>query len=48
MMKKYLFMLAAFVAATATFTACSSEENAVSSAEQEQGVVKAQFTISFP
>lgn len=48
MMKKYLFMLAAFVAATATFTACSSEEDAVSSAEQEEGVVKTEFTISFP
>jgi hypothetical protein len=48
MMKKYLLTLAAFVAATATFTACSSEEDAVSSAEQEQGVVKTEFTISFP
>ena len=48
MMKKYLFMLAAFIAATATFTACSSEEEAVSSAEKEQGAVKAEFTISFP
>lgn len=48
MMKKYLFMLAAFIAVAATFTACSSEEDAVSSAEQERGAVKTQFTISFP
>lgn len=47
MMKKYLFMLAAFFAATVTFTACSSEEDVVSSSE-ESGVVKAEFTISFP
>lgn len=47
MMKKYLFMLAAIFAATATFTACSSEEDVVSSSE-ENGVVKAEFTISFP
>ena len=47
MMKKYLFMLAAFVAATVTFTACSSEEDVVSSSD-ESGVVKAEFTISFP
>ena len=46
MMKKYLFMLVAFVAATATFTACSSEEDVSSS--EESGVVKAEFTISFP
>lgn len=48
MMKKYLFMLAAFIAVAATFTACSSEEDAVSSAEQERGMVKTEFTISFP
>ena len=49
MMKKYLFMLAAFVAATATFTACSSEEDAVSAdEEQENETIKAQFNISIP
>ncbi len=47
-MKKYLLMLAAFVAATATFTACSSEEDITLTDEQEQGVVKAQFNISIP
>lgn len=48
MMKKYLFMLAAFVAAATSFTACSSEEDAAESAELEQGAVKAQFNISIP
>lgn len=49
MMKKYLFMLAAFIAATATFTACSSEEDAAVSPENELGdLVRAQFTISIP
>lgn len=47
MMKKYLFMLAAFIAATATFTACSSEED-LSVGQDETGVVKTEFTISFP
>lgn len=47
-MKRYLLMLAAFIAVTATFTACSSEEDAVESAELEQGAVKAQFNISIP
>lgn len=47
MMKKYLLTLAAFAAATTSFTACSSEEDVVSSSE-ESGVVKAEFTISFP
>lgn len=50
MMKKYLFMLAAFIAATATFTACSSEDNL--SGEQESELtgapIKAQFTITIP
>ena len=49
-MKKYLLMLAAFVAATATFTACSSEEDATESSKvNELGEpVRAQFTISIP
>lgn len=46
MMKKYLLTLAAFAAATTSFTACSSEEDVSSS--EESGVVKAEFTISFP
>lgn len=47
-MKKYLFMLATLVATILSFTACSSEDD-LSSAEQEgHGVVKADFTISFP
>jgi hypothetical protein len=48
MIKKYLLMFAAFIAVSAFFTACSSEEDAVESAELEQGVVKAQFNISIP
>ena len=46
MMKKYLLTLAAFAAATTFFTACSSEEDVSSS--EGSGVVKAEFTISFP
>ena len=47
-MKKYLLTLAAFAAATTFFTACSSEDD-LSSAEQDgHGVVKTDFTISFP
>lgn len=46
-MKKYFLMFAALVV-TAGFSACSSE-NDLSSAEQEgNGVVKTDFTISFP
>lgn len=46
--KKYLFILATLVATILSFTACSSEDD-LSSAEQEgHGVVKADFTISFP
>ena len=48
MMRKYLLTLAAFVAVSAFFTACSSEEDAAESAELEQGAVKAQFNISIP
>ena len=48
-MKKYLFMLAAFVAATATFTACSNEDTVTDSNENKLGEpVRAQFTISIP
>lgn len=46
--KKYLFMLATLVATILSFTACSSEDD-LSSAEQDgHGVVKTDFTISFP
>lgn len=46
--KKYLFMLATLVATILSFTACSSEDD-LSGAEQEgHGVVKTDFTISFP
>jgi hypothetical protein len=49
MMKKYLFMLAAFIAATATFTACSSEEDVAEEQEQTLGnAIRAQFNISIP
>lgn len=49
MMKKYLFMLAAFIAVAVSFTACSSEEDAVSTEEPVLGdAIKAQFTISIP
>ena len=50
-MKKYLMMFAALVATTVGFTACSSEEelaNAEQGQEQERGVVKTEFSISFP
>lgn len=50
-MKKYLLMLAAFVAATATFTACSSEEDVVDPSGErsnDRGSVKTEFTISIP
>ena len=48
-MKKYLLMLAALFVAAISFTACSSEDDlANAEEEQERGVVKADFTISFP
>lgn len=48
-MKKYLLMLAALFVVAITFTACSSEDDlANAEEEQERGVVKADFTISFP
>lgn len=47
-MKKYLMMFAVLVATILSFTACSSEDD-LSSAEQDgHGVVKTDFTISFP
>ena len=45
--KKYLFMLAALFSTAIGFTACSSEED-VAGSEEDRGVVKADFTISFP
>lgn len=46
--KKYLFILATLVATILSFTACSSEDD-LSNAEQDgHGVVKTDFTISFP
>ena len=46
-MKNYLFMLATLFSAAIGFTACSSEED-VAGSEEDRGVVKADFTISFP
>ncbi|MBQ8464011.1 MAG: hypothetical protein IJ544_07860 [Prevotella sp.] len=43
--RQYLFFLVAIVSAT-TFAACSSEEEV--SGSEERGVVKTEFTISFP
>ena len=45
-MKKYLMMFAALIATTG-FTACSSEDS-VAGDGQKRGVVKTEFTISFP
>lgn len=45
-MKKYLLIFAAFVAASVSFTACSSEEDLAG--QDAQGTVKTEFTISFP
>ena len=47
-MKKYLMMFAALVATTVGFTACSSEDDLASAEQEGHGVVKADFTISFP
>ena len=49
-MKKYLLMLAVLLAATTSFIACSSDEDLVAEegSQEEQGVVKTEFTISFP
>ena len=46
-MKKYLFMSAVLFTAAIGFTACSSEDD-LAGAEEDRGVVKADFTISFP
>lgn len=45
-MKKYLLIFAALFTAAIGFTACSSDDSA--NAEKELGVIKADFTISFP
>ena len=50
-MKKNFLMFVALVAATLGFTACSSEDDLASAEqgqEQERGVVKTEFSISFP
>ena len=47
-MKKYLMMFAALVATTVGFTACSSEDDLAGAEQEGHGVVKADFTISFP
>ena len=48
-MKKYFLMLAVLFVAAISFTACSSEDDLASSEEnQERGVVKTEFSISFP
>lgn len=47
-MKKYLMMLATLFSAVVGFTACSSEDDLASSEQEERGVVKTEFTISFP
>ena len=47
-MKKYLMMFAALVATTVGFTACSSEDDLASAEQEGSGVVKTDFTISFP
>lgn len=46
--KNYLFMLATLFSAAIGFTACSSEDDLASSEQEERGVVKTEFTISFP
>ena len=47
-MKKYLMMFAALVATIVGFTACSSEDDLAGAEQEGHGVVKADFTISFP
>ena len=47
-MKKYLMVFAALVATTLGFTACSSEDDLAGAEQEGHGVVKADFTISFP
>lgn len=46
--KNYLFILATLFSAAIGFTACSSEDDLASSEQEERGVVKTEFTISFP
>ena len=45
---KRLFALSAFFAAGLIFAACTTSDDAEGEQEMEQGVVKAEFTISFP
>ena len=45
---KRLFALSAFFAAGLLFAACTTSDDAEGEQEMEQGVVKAEFTISFP
>ena len=47
-MKKYLMVFAALFATMLSFTACSSDNDLSSAEEEGNGVVKADFTISFP
>jgi len=47
-MKKNFLMFAALVAATLGFTACSSDDGLASAEQEGSGVVKTDFTISFP
>ena len=47
-MKKYLMVFAALFATMLSFTACSSDNDLSSVEEEGNGVVKADFTISFP
>ena len=46
--KKYFMMFAALVATMVGFTACSSEDDLAGAEQEGHGVVKADFTISFP
>ena len=43
-----VFLLAVLVTMTGVFTACSSDDTVTDTTENERGVVKAEFTISFP
>ena len=43
-----VFLLAVLVTMTGLFTACSSDDAVTDTTENERGVVKAEFTISFP
>lgn len=47
-MKKNFLMFVALVATTVGFTACSSEDDLANAEQEGSGVVKTDFTISFP